>query len=405
MGTKSIKRTRKAVESMMSELGSYVKHAYKSGKEEFMKLHELLSPHLEEQFGNGERLCGATVNGNVPSVLRLSAAIRYFCGGSIYDIMLSHGLGKQTVRKSIYGVINAVNKCPELAFNENGAAFPSHKEQFEIAEGFKEKSAVDFDKIILALDGMLVWTKQPTAAECEDLNVGERLFHCYRKDKFGMLLMAGCDHKCKFRFADIRHPGVSSDYTAWVTSCIGLALEDPDQTIIAPGYTIAGDGAFVENATMSIPIPGKNITDAEDAYNFYLSQIRITIERAFGILVHRFGCLRGPLLLSIKKVPALVMCLMRLHNFYIDNVGRNTEAPLMEDEVAVQFTAWTRGGHQQAVSLNSNRVPEELLGSGHHRNDQVRSGKHSAKEAADTTTPMRKMMKYIADNGFQRPNV
>jgi hypothetical protein len=207
MGTKNIKRTRKAVESMMSELGSYVQHAYKSGKEEFMKLHELLSPHLEEQFGNGKRLRGATVNGEVPSVLRLSAAIRYFCGGSIYDIMLSHGLGKQTVRRSIYGVINAVNACPELSFNANGAAFPSHEEQFEIAEGFKEKSAVDFDKIMLALDGMLVWTKQPTAAECEELNIGERLFHCYRKDKFGMLLMAGCDHKCRFRFADIRHPG------------------------------------------------------------------------------------------------------------------------------------------------------------------------------------------------------
>ncbi|KAL7485329.1 hypothetical protein ACHAW6_010943 [Cyclotella cf. meneghiniana] len=181
-----------------------------------MKLHKFLSPHLQDQFGNGERLHGATVNNKVPLVLKLPSAICYFCGTSIYDIMLTHGLGKQT---------------PQIGFQCKWGDF-SCGEQFETA-GFKEKSGADFDKIMLALDGMLIWTNQLTASECEVLNIRERFFHFYRKDKLRMLLMAGCDHNCKFRFADICHPGVLSNLTAWVPSHIRLRLEDPDQTIIA----------------------------------------------------------------------------------------------------------------------------------------------------------------------------
>jgi hypothetical protein len=43
------------------------------------------------------------------------------------------------------------------------------------------------------MDGMLVWTNQPTKQDCLDVGIGERSFHCYRKDKFGMLLLAGSD--------------------------------------------------------------------------------------------------------------------------------------------------------------------------------------------------------------------
>jgi hypothetical protein len=73
--------------------------------------------------------------------------------------------------------------------------------------------------------------------------------------------------------------------------------------------------------------------------NFYLSQVRITIERTFGILVHRFGILRRPMSMSICKVPALVTCLMRLHNFYIDHEGTYCSKPTLEDEKTIHRMA------------------------------------------------------------------
>jgi hypothetical protein len=77
---------------------------------------------------------------------------------------------------------------------------------------------------------------------------------------------------------------------------------------------------------------GKFISDCHDGYNFYLSQLRIRTERAFGILVHRFGILRRPMSMAISKVPAIVTCLMKLHNFYINNKQRHSRKPMPSDK-------------------------------------------------------------------------
>jgi hypothetical protein len=134
------------------------------------------------------------------------------------------------------------------------------------------KVAPYFDKIVLALDGMLAWTTEPSEANCEFLKIGKRLFHCYHKDRFGYLLrMAGCDHDARFCWADIQHPSSTLDYLAWTNTDVGRALEHDGSDLILPEHVIAGDGAFVENMTMATPIiPGMQITEVEDAYNFYL---------------------------------------------------------------------------------------------------------------------------------------
>ncbi len=70
-------------------------------------------------------------------------------------------------------MVDCVNKDKSLAFNKNNTPFPSHDEQAEIAKGFHEKSGAGFDKIIMALDGMLAWTIQPLRADCEYLKIGK----------------------------------------------------------------------------------------------------------------------------------------------------------------------------------------------------------------------------------------
>ena len=175
--------------------------------------------------------------------LQLSAALRFAAGGSPLDIMLTHGMSRQSVYDSIWGTTDAVNKTKSLDINADGAEFPSHKEQEDIAKGFKAMSLAQFDQIILAVDGMLVWTVQPTAVDCEVMNVGERQFHCFCKDKFGMNLMAGCDHLCRFHLADVKHPGKASYYLAFARSPLGLKLEQPNSNIVKNGHTIIGDNA------------------------------------------------------------------------------------------------------------------------------------------------------------------
>ncbi|KAL7473994.1 hypothetical protein ACHAW6_000470 [Cyclotella cf. meneghiniana] len=143
------------------------------------------------------------------------------------------------------------------------------------------RSKAGFDRICLAVDGMLVWTVQPTSADCKELQ-----FHCAQKDKVDMNLMAGCDHMRRFWWSDIRHPGLMLDYLAFATLDLGAELEHNNNNKMKPGYTMVGDNAWVPRPWMATPIPGHCITGTDDAYYFYHSWVRITIDRAIGIFVH-----------------------------------------------------------------------------------------------------------------------
>ena len=95
--------------------------------------------------------------------------------------MLTHGMSRQSVYDSIWGTTDAINKTKSLDFNADGEEFLSHEEQEDIVKVFKAMSTAQFDRIILAVDGMLVWMVQPTAVDCEVMNVGERQFHAFVK--------------------------------------------------------------------------------------------------------------------------------------------------------------------------------------------------------------------------------
>ena len=104
----------------------------------------------------------------ISSKLRLSIALRYFAGGSPYDIMLTHGVSYCSIFSSVWGVVDAVNSTEGLAFY-----FPSHQQQVKIATGFQGKSGDMFSNVIGALDGILVWMIKPSFGWCRVSECGE----------------------------------------------------------------------------------------------------------------------------------------------------------------------------------------------------------------------------------------
>lgn len=156
---------------------------------------------------------------------------------------------------------------------------------------------------------------------------------------------------------------------------------------------------------MSVPLKGQQV-GYNDAYNFYLSQLRITIERAFGTLVHRWSILRGPLLVPLPKVAPLVMCLCRLHNFCINNketaVEKMTVKTAQHLHHCVNFSNKISGSNtdDQAVTIDENGCPTDLLHHGQHFHDAPKSRK------TDTTwCPMDNMMEQVKAKNLQRPRV
>ena len=101
--------------------------------------------------------------------------------------------------------------------------------------------------------------------ECAQLDIGQRLFHCYGKHKFGMVLMAGCNHRWKFRCEDSRHPCIIYDYLTFTTSKLGCKLEQEESNILVQGNTLIGDNASVEAPWMATPITGNCVSYLDDS--------------------------------------------------------------------------------------------------------------------------------------------
>jgi hypothetical protein len=70
-----------------------------------------------------------------------------------------------------------------------------------------------------------------------------------------------------------------------------------------------------------IPFKANQIVgDAHNmAYNFYLSQLRIRVEMAFGRMTQKFQIIRKNMTCSLATQSLYIQAITRLHNFIIDN--------------------------------------------------------------------------------------
>ena len=113
-----------------------------------------------------------TPNGKISSDVWLACALRYFSGGSPYDIMVKYGVSHTEMLNSVWYVVEVVNQKKEWYIN-----YPKdHNEQLKIAAEFKAKSSVGFGVCAGAVDGILIWIHQPTLEEAKQVRVDQQKF-------------------------------------------------------------------------------------------------------------------------------------------------------------------------------------------------------------------------------------
>ena len=84
----------------------------------------------------------------------------------------------------------------------------------------------------------------------------------------------------------MKWPGATSDYMAWLTSALCKALKDNHITKeVLEGFTFVGDNTHATKIDMAVLLKGMR-GGYKDRYNLYMSQFRITTERAFDVFVH-----------------------------------------------------------------------------------------------------------------------
>ena len=115
---------------------------------------------------------GSTPNCKISTDTRLAFALRYFSGGSPYDIMCSFDISYSEVLASVWIVVDSINACPQFRIY-----YPDLlEEQRRLAAEFEAASMPGIRNCAGAIDGILIWIQKPSLKEAKKVGVDQKKF-------------------------------------------------------------------------------------------------------------------------------------------------------------------------------------------------------------------------------------
>ena len=262
----------------------------------------------------------------ISSDSRLGAALIMLGGGRYIEAMRTHGLAKATVYKNLHDVVKIINDCVPLAVT---ADYSSRGSCAEYASGFQARSKHGlFEYCVGAIDGLAIHIRAPRETETHH----QTRFFSGSKKKHCLNMQAVCDANMMFTAVSCMHVGSTNDGDAFHTA----PMRKLNESLPFP-YHWNGDLAYILTEFLMSPYSGANLSEYEDSFNFYHSQIRILIECTFGIFISRWGIFWQPLKFALKMSLAIVHCAVRLHNFC-----RKVKTPLLPESCRVPEVARLR---------------------------------------------------------------
>lgn len=279
---------------------------YRMSYESFVELCDILRPSLRV---NREMSRRRTSTEPIDAKIILATTLRWLSGGDYITTSYMMGISVSTFYRITEKCLRAIVNNERLRIR-----FPTTDEEIrEVARGF---SAMSTDRVMTGcvgcLDGYLIRTQCPRLSDAGNGNV--RSFFNGHYYHYGVNVQACCDHRCRFISVCIAMPGGQPDVSAHRVNPLAKLIEK-----LPLGYFIAGDNAYTNSEHLLTPFSGTHKEDTRlGNFNFYLSQLRITVERAFGLVTSRFRILKAPLMHKLWKIKLIFMASTVLQNFCIN---------------------------------------------------------------------------------------
>ena len=173
-----------------------------------------------------------------------------------------------------------------------------------------------------ATDGLVIERTQPPQS---DLDGKDYRIYLNRKGFFAWVALAVVNAFCVFLMFEVKWPGATNDCTAMEQSEAMKWLAFLAQ--IGFGY-LAGDDAFSGiHELLLTPFTKSQLKRMKQVdfdlylrmrtFNNVLSSQRITVERAFGMLVRRWGCFWSAFERRERQALLMIMVCVKLHNICI----------------------------------------------------------------------------------------
>ncbi|XP_046393694.1 putative nuclease HARBI1 [Ischnura elegans] len=174
----------------------------------------------------------------------------------------------------------------------------------EVITGFHQKSG--FPGILGAIDGCHVAIIAPK---------GEGAVYVNRKGHHSIQFQGICNHKCVVTHIYAGHAGSVHDQRVFNISEVSDFLRGGEEFFPGDSHLIA-DAAYAIDPHFMVPYKDHgHMTERQRFFNRSLSQARMVIERAFGLMKGRWRSLLNCLPMTcITKIPQYIITCAVLHN-------------------------------------------------------------------------------------------
>lgn len=178
---------------------------------------------------------------------------------------------------------------------------------------------------VAALDGFFQQCNKPTDSEVNNVLA----YYSGHYEHYGVNCQAAVAADLQFIFFGVVSPGSTNDNISF-----GLATKLMKMIENLPlGRYFVADAAYPLSERLLIPFTGahRHSNPYHDSFNFYLSQLRIRVEMAFGRLVNKFRILGSTIVGSLNRVSRILMACARLHNCIIRQDGLADDLHMKDD--------------------------------------------------------------------------
>jgi hypothetical protein len=176
------------------------------------------------------------------------------------------------------------------------------------------------------LDGLTVFVNAPTASEAE--NVLAYYSGHYEHDSLNVQAVSDYRGK-KFLYFAVAAPGSFPDSNVLALTRLKNWIDS-----LPSGFYVVADNAYIVLEHVLIPFSGtQRHVPRHSSYNYFLSQIRIRMEQAFGQFSVKWRIIRKPLETRLTTSSTLLGTCARLHNFIIDTDWQENEEVTSADVV------------------------------------------------------------------------
>ena len=218
--------------------------------------------------------------------VRLASTLRFLAGGAWQDCARLHGQKKATFYIHFRETLDAIMACEEIDVDwTDRDELSALEEECSLGGAGKGK----FRGIIGYLDGVVFRCRRPWVGELPKLTD----LYCGRKKFWGISAQAACTSGLRFTFFAVVAGSNAHDSTAFRLTELGKLTQKPasEGGLPTPFFFVA-DAAYAGHKHVVTPFAGVHaIGSEEDTFNYVQSSKRMAIERAFGVLVRRWGIL------------------------------------------------------------------------------------------------------------------